>query len=125
LPTIDPRDADHAQKERSDSMQIQVNTDNAIEGRERLVEKIEANLREGLARFSDKITRVEIHLSDVNGDRGGNDKRCVLEVRPKGMDPVVTTDQAETIDQVVRSTTHKMVSLLESAFGKLSARVDH
>ena len=59
-------------------------------------------IREGLARFSDKITRVELHLSDVNGDRGGNDKRCVIEVRPNGLDPVVTTEQADTIDKAVR-----------------------
>ncbi len=79
-------------------------------------------IREGLARFSDKITRVELHLSDVNGDRGGNDKRCVIEVRPNGLDPVVTTEQADTIDKAVRSATHKMVSLLDSTFGKLSPR---
>ncbi|MDO8288712.1 MAG: hypothetical protein Q7T44_05790 [Parvibaculum sp.] len=103
-------------------MQIQVNTDNAIEGHERLVEKIEIVIREGLTRFSDKITRVELHLSDVNGDRGGNDKRCVIEVRPNGLDPVVTSDQADTVDKAVRSAIHKMVSLLDSTFGKLSFR---
>ncbi len=103
-------------------MQIQVNTDNAIEGHERLVEKIEIVIREGLTRFSDKITRVELHLSDVNGDRGGNDKRCVIEVRPNGLDPVVTSDQADTVDKAVRSAIHKMVSLLDSTFGKLSSR---
>ncbi|MFZ3033860.1 MAG: HPF/RaiA family ribosome-associated protein [Parvibaculum sp.] len=103
-------------------MQIQVNTDNTIDGPERLVERVEMVIREGLARFSDKITRVELHLSDVNGDRGGNDKRCVIEVRPNGLDPVVTTEQADTIDKAVRSATHKMVSLLDSTFGKLSPR---
>lgn len=103
-------------------MQIQVNTDNTIEGREPLVEKIETMVGDGLSRFADRITRVEIHVSDVNASKAGEDKRCLIEVRPNGLDPVVTTDQAETIEQAVRSAMHKMVSLLDSAFGKLSER---
>lgn len=100
-------------------MQIQVNTDNTIEGRERLIEQVEAIVSEGLSRFSDRLSRVEIHLSDVNGNRGGNDKHCVLEARPNGMGPLVTTDQADTVDKVVRATTRKMVSSLDTTFGKL------
>lgn len=106
-------------------MQILVNTDNAIDGHEQLIERLEAIARDGLSRFSDRITRVELHLSDVNGERGGADKHCVIEVRPKGMKPVVTTDQAETVDKVALSAIHKMVHLLDTAFGKLSARMDH
>lgn len=103
-------------------MQILINTDNAIEGDEQLIERIESIAREGLSRFSDRITRVDLHLSDVNGNQGGVDKQCVIEVRPKGLDPVVTTDQAETVDKVALSAIHKMVHLLENTFGKLSAR---
>lgn len=106
-------------------MQILVNTDSAIEGSEGLVKRIEAIASEGLSRFSDRITRVELHLSDTNSERGGVDKRCVVEVRPKGLDPVATTDQSDTVDKVVLSAIHKMVHLLDSTFGKLSARRDH
>lgn len=106
-------------------MKIQVNTDKTIEGHEPLVGKIEAIIGEGLSRFSDRITRVELHLSDVNGERAGDDKRCVIEVRPNGLSPVVTTDQADTVDKAVRSATQKMASLLDSTFGKLSSRMDH
>jgi hypothetical protein len=52
-------------------MQIQVNTDNATDGREGLVARVEAHVRDRLSRFSDRLSRVELHLSDVNGDRGG------------------------------------------------------
>ncbi len=105
-------------------MKIQVNTDHTIEGREPLIERVETIIEEGLSRFSDRITRVEIHLSDVNAGRTGDDKACVIEVRPNGLDPVVTTDKADTVDKAVRSATHKMVSLLSSTFGKLSTRMD-
>ena len=106
-------------------MQILINTENSIEADEQLMERIEAIARAGLSRFSDRITRVDLHLSDVNGKRGGADKHCVMEVRPKGLDPVVTPDQAETVDKVALSAIRKMVYLLESTFGKLSARTDN
>ena len=103
-------------------MQIQVNTDNTIAGREALVDKIETMVSEGLSRFSDRITRVEIHVSDLNASKAGEDKRCLIEVRPNGLDPVVTSDEADTIEKAVRSAMQKMVGLLDSAFGKLSSR---
>lgn len=106
-------------------MQIQINTDHNIEGREPLVETVEKMVRDGLSRFSDRITRIELHLSDVNGDRSGDGTRCVLEVRPNGLDPVATTDEAPTVDKAVRSAMHKMVSRLESSFGKQSSRAGH
>ena len=103
-------------------MKIQVNTDHTVEGHEPLIERVATIIEDGLSRFADRITRVETHLSDVNGERAGDDKRCVIEVRPNGLDPVVATDQADTVDKAVRSATHKMVSLLDTTFGKLSSR---
>lgn len=35
----------------------------------------------GLARFSTKVVAVTIRLSDTNGPRGGEDKRCRILVR--------------------------------------------
>jgi ribosome-associated translation inhibitor RaiA len=106
-------------------MQIQVNTDNATEGREKLIEGVSSVVRERLERYSDRITRVEIHLSDVNGDRGGEDKHCVIEMRPSGMEPVSATAQAASIHQAVTSATDKAITVLDRTFGKLSSRKGH
>lgn len=38
------------------------------------------------------IGRVIVRLSDINGPRGGEDKRCHLEVRLKGLPEVVIED---------------------------------
>lgn len=38
------------------------------------------------------IARVIVRLSDINGPRGGKDKRCHLEVRLKGLPEVVIED---------------------------------
>lgn len=60
-------------------MQIQVNTDDNVEGREELVRQLEAEISRTLGRFGDHFTRVEVHLSDENSDKfgsiRGNDSR--------------------------------------------------
>lgn len=60
-------------------MQIQVNTDDNIDGDVALIAQVEADVRDGLSRFADQITRVEVHLSDENANKGGSDdQRCMI-----------------------------------------------
>ena len=67
-------------------MQIQVNTDHNIPGHEALVTKVEETIMKALQRFGKQITRVEVHLSDDNGNKSGaNDKRCVMWLDSKGI----------------------------------------
>jgi len=106
-------------------VQVLINTDNATEGRERFVERVEATVRDRLSRYSDKLSRVEVHLSDVNGDRGGNDKRCMIELRPNGLDPLVATDQADTIDAAINGAVGKSLAALDRTLGKLASRRSH
>jgi ribosome-associated translation inhibitor RaiA len=46
----------------------------------------------GLTAGDAAIGRVIVRLSDVNGPRGGEDKRCHIEVRLRGMPDVVVVD---------------------------------
>ena len=102
-------------------MKIQINTDKNISGREAYAHIVETTLEQTLARFSDKITRIEVHLSDENSaaKSGMVDKRCLLEVRLAGRQPASVSEQAQTVDQAVRGAAQKMVSSLESELGKL------
>lgn len=102
-------------------MQIQINTDDNINGREALAKKVEAEIATVLGRFSDQITRVEVHLSDKNAAKGGaDDMRCVMEVRPAGMDPVAVTHDAATVESAYGGAVRKLQRLLESTLGKLN-----
>ena len=105
-------------------MQIQINTDKNISGHEALAESVENDLRADLSRFSDEITRIEVHLSDESSaaKSGTMDKRCLLEVRPAGERPITVSEQAHTIGEAVTGATHKMVSLLETELGKRGKR---
>ncbi len=40
----------------------------------------------------DIVTRIVVRLSDVNGPRGGVDKRCGIEVRLKGAPTLIVED---------------------------------
>ena len=104
-------------------MLVQFNTDKNIEGRETLAQEVEASVTDALGRFSDRITRVEVHVSDVNSLKGGDDdKRCVLEARPKGRDPISATHQAATLQLALDGATEKLKRVLDSTFGKLDQR---
>ena len=105
-------------------MKIQVNTDHSVDGSEALVLLVEGEVQSALERFEDRLTRVEVHLGDESHEKGGShaDKRCLLEARPAGMQPVVVTDFAETLEQAVVGASQKMQSLLNSTFGRIDGR---
>lgn len=104
-------------------MQVQVNSDSTVSVHEELALRVAGAIESALSRFSDQITRVEVHLSDVNAGKGGaDDKRCTMEARLAGMQPIAVSDQADTIQYAIDGATGKMERALESATGKLHHR---
>ena len=101
-------------------MQIQVNTGHNIEGREALAAQISGAVESALSRFSDHITRVEIHLSDENSDKrvGHDAMRCMMEARLKGRRPIAVTHHAATINEVIDGAADKLTSLIEHTLGR-------
>ncbi len=101
-------------------MQIQVNTDRNIVGDESLAAHVRGVVEGALGRYSDHITRVEVHLADENSHKGGpNDKRCVMEARLEGRKPVVATHEAATARQAVDGAAEKLLAVIESTLGRL------
>lgn len=103
-------------------MEVHVNTDSNISGREGLVAHINEEVVRLLGRFSDRLTRVEVHLSDENAHKsGGSDKRCVMEARPSGHQPVAATHHGSTLEEAYVGAAIKLQKLLTSTFGRLDA----
>lgn len=101
-------------------MQIQVNTGSNVDGREKLNAYVRGVVESALSRFSARITRVKVHLSDQNGDKTGqDDKRCMMEARLEGRRPTAVTHDAATLDQAVEGAAAKIQRSLESALGRL------
>lgn len=104
-------------------MKIQLNTDDNIQGSEELEQQTQATVESILGHLAEDITRVEIHLSDENSAKGGsNDKRCMMEARLEGHQPLAVTDEAATMDQAIHSAAEKLKRLLEHTLGRLRVR---
>jgi hypothetical protein len=101
-------------------MQIQINTDKNIDGNERLVAFFTSEIEKELARFDDKITRVELHFGDENSEKfGKNDKRCLIEVRVAKKQPLAVTDHAETIEKAFYNALEKVKKVMHATQEKM------
>jgi ribosome-associated translation inhibitor RaiA len=101
-------------------MLIQFNKDNHVDGHQEIVPDIERQLESSLSRFAHQITRVEVYLHDVNADKAGAaDKRCTLEVRVSGYDPIAVHNDASSLTAAFNGARTKLVRTLDRRFGKL------
>ncbi len=101
-------------------MTIQINSDNNITGTEGLSNFVQSTIAETLKRFDEQITRVEVHLNDENSHKSGiNDKRCMLEARLEGMQPVAVTAYGNTIQEALKGALDKLKSSLDTTIGRL------
>ena len=103
-------------------MRIQINTDRNIETDDRLTADVEEAIENALGRFAERITRVEVHLSDINADKGGRDTRCVMEARVAGLNPVAVDEQAHTPRDAARGAAGKLERALDTRLGRLGRR---
>lgn len=100
-------------------MQFQFNSDSSVMGTENVAERIENAVRTKLSRFEDRLTRVEVHVSDENARKGGSDdKTCLIEARPRGGKPIGVTEHAGDVDTAARKAAGTMAQRLERVLGK-------
>ncbi|MBK8566343.1 MAG: HPF/RaiA family ribosome-associated protein [Saprospiraceae bacterium] len=101
-------------------MNIQFNTDRNVSGNEKSTAPLIALITEELSRFSHQITRVIVHLSDENGNKEArNDKRCLMEARLEGMQPMAVSNLADTHELAVEGAVEKLKHSLESTLGRM------
>lgn len=96
-------------------MQIQVNTDNHIQGSAELTRQVEMVVEGALRRFGDRVTRVEVHLRDENSSHkfGDNDKFCVMEARLAGLQPIAVSHQGSSLEQAIDGAADTLQQTLE------------
>ena len=101
-------------------MQVLVNSDHHIVGGEELTERVQGVVEGKLERFNGRITRVEVHLSDLNSSKlGERDKRCMMEARLGGMKPIAVSHEAPTLTEAIHVAADKLERAIEHALGKL------
>lgn len=101
-------------------MHIQVNTDHNISGREALSAHVSGVVERALKHVSERITRVEVHLTDENGPKTGpKDLRCAMEARLGHHQPVTVTHTAANLHQAIDGAADKLARLVTSTVGRL------
>lgn len=103
-------------------MKIEIRT-HGVRRSERLLEHIKRRLNFGLDWAQNDVRRVVVSLSDINGPRGGDDKRCRLHIpllRTRDViieelanDPLIAINRA--VDRAARSLERRRTRL--RAFG--------
>ena len=107
-------------------MFVQINTDNQIVTDAESNERLEQRVRDKLGRFEQRLTHVEIHVTDVNGPRHSNsDKRVSLEARPNGHQPIAVHAEGARIADAVSTAANKAARALDHLFGKLTDKTRH
>ena len=90
-------------------MHVEVNTDNHIDGTDELSRLVEAEVEGTLGRFGDQIIRVIVQLNDTNSHKSGDrDKRCLMEARIAGHQPVAVSHEAATLEDAIGATAEKL-----------------
>lgn len=101
-------------------MQVLINTDNRTDGPASRTDALELRVNDRLGRFSSRLSRVEAHIRDVDGDtNGARGMEARLEARPNGSDPLSVKADGVDAEQALNNALAAMTSRLDSHFGKV------
>ena len=101
-------------------MIIQLNTDKNIQGTENLESYVSERIKKSLKHYTDHVTRVEIHLSDQNADKGGaDDIMCKIEARIQGKQPVTVNKKADNKEKALAEAIDSLKAALGTVIGKM------
>ena len=106
-------------------MYVQISTDNQIVTDADANDRLEKRIRDKLRRFESRLSHVELHVADVNGDKGGPDKRVSLEIRANGAAPLAVHAEAQKVDVAVTAAANKAARALDHALGKVKDSKGH
>ncbi len=103
-------------------LKIIVNSDSNLNIDAAAISGMEGDLEKRLGRFENRLTRVVVHLNDENAHKsaGQNDKRCMIEARPEGMDSINVSHSAPSVGEAVNHATRKLERLLDDTFQRLN-----
>lgn len=102
-------------------MLVQVHTDNHVHGSEGLAGFVQTQIEGSLQRFGEQVIRVEAFLADENSGekKGDNDKRCTIEARLAGLQPVAVHHRGATLEQAIDGAIEKLETTLDHTIDKL------
>jgi ribosome-associated translation inhibitor RaiA len=104
-------------------MQILVDADDHLHGSQDLTARIEGVVEGALERFTERIIRVEVRLSDLNSGRPGErDMCCHMEAHAGGLKPIAVSHEAVTLTEAIHATASKLERALHHALGRIKSK---
>ena len=101
-------------------MLIQVNSNNALSLNDKTIRWASDEVESVMVHFASRITRVEVHLNDVNSDKSGDgDKFCSVTARVEGLPLLATQHEAGTLEQALSGALNKLEKQIDRQIGKL------
>lgn len=94
-----------------------------VERTEAIEKWIHDQIDSALGRFEDRLTRIEVHVGDHNGPKKGpNDKRCMMEARPAGSQPIAVVAEGDDLYSVISDAAGKLSRVVTRHFEKIESR---
>ncbi len=94
-------------------MHIQYNYAN-IDASDALESHVAQQLESQVGHLYKHLTGFEVHIADENSSKkhGPADKRCTIEARPRGRDPITVEAHADDFYPAINDAAHKLRSAL-------------
>ncbi len=105
-------------------MQILLHCDPDSHGSQAMADHVESVVKNALGRFGERVTRVEVHLSDADGQTktGGDSIQCMLEARLAGLEAVVVHERADDAHRAIEGGMRKLKRSVGAAIAKHDPR---
>ncbi|KKM61933.1 hypothetical protein LCGC14_1526760 [marine sediment metagenome] len=85
----------------------------------------EGKLKASLSSCQDRLRRVVIRLSDINGPRGGADKLCHIQVVLPGMPDVIIEDTENDMYAAINKATDRANTVVNRKLSKKKLQARH
>ena len=85
---------------------------------EKALNEVKRLLKFSLSRFEGAVTRVKIRFFDVNGPKGGIDKRCRISAKLRAGEQVVVSGEGEHYIEALGNCLERLVRSIRRKIGK-------
>lgn len=105
-------------------MQVLLHTDPNTDGSPQMTDHLKAIVKEAIGHFSERVTRVEAHLSGGNSHAktSEDDIHCTLEARLAGYENVIVKHSAGNAHQAIEGAMKKLKRAVEAQIEKHDPR---
>ena len=106
-------------------MKLQINAGD-VEMSEAIREKVTDEVNNAMRHVTERVTRVEVHLRDDAAKKAGDrDKRCTIEVRLAGLQPMAVEHDSDDLYDAIKQAAGKAQRAVEHKLDRQGIHKPH